>query len=280
MATDSVGGYDRVWVRRPNIVEIVVNSPPDISTIPDGLTKKEGDIIEAGEIELAVDPDSDPLTYTYSGSITALPASCGDVGEHTFHVEVSDGTSSVGKNISITVNNANMPPEMFYLRNLWNRYFIWLGRDEEDSYRISYSYRVDDKEWSNPTPRRWIRISEVSKELESGTHLFQVKAIDNEGAESAVKSIEFTVKKNTPPDILYLRNIRNYYLFWLGKDKEDGYDVKYSYRIDKGKWSAPSRRRWLLIRRLRLKRGNHLFELKAIDKKGLESKISTVTFRK
>jgi len=259
-----------------------VNRPPDISAIPDTLTKDEGDTITAAEIELATDPDGDALTYTYSGWFTSLPYTIGyeEQGEHILHVEVSDGTDSVGKDITITVNNVNEPPQMLYLRNLWNRYFIWLGRDKEDGYRLKYSYRVDEKEWSIPTRMRWISISQISRGLEPGNHVFQVKAIDSEGAESGIKRIEFEVEGNTPPEMLYLRNIRNYYLFWLGKDKEDGYNLKYSYRIDSGQWSYPSMRRWFLIRNLRLKRGEHLFEVKAIDKKGLESEIKSIEFIK
>jgi len=261
---------------------IPLNKPPDISLIPDSLTKDEGDTITAAEIELATDPDGDALTYTYSGWIDSLPYTIGydDQGEHTLHVEVSDGTDSVGKDITIIVNNVNERPQMLSLTNLWNKYFIWLGRDKEDGYRIKYSYRVDEKEWSMPARMRWISISQISQGLEPGNHIFQVKAIDTEGAESETKKIEFRIEGNTPPQMLYLRNIRNYYLFWLGRDKEDGYSLKYSYRIDGGEWSYPSTRRWLLIRYLRLKPGNHVFEVKAIDRKGLVSEIKSIEFIK
>jgi len=139
---------------------------------------------------------------------------------------------------------------------------------------------VGDNAWSRPTKRRWIRISRVSQDLKPGAHVFEVKAIDTENNESKIKSIEFYVKENTPPRLLYLQNIWNYYLTWLGKDAEDGYRVKYSYRIDKGRWSKPSRRRWLQIKRLRLRRGKHIFELKAIDREGLESKVRSIIFIK
>ena len=82
------------------------NRVPDISLIPDILNKTEGDTLTAAEIELATDPDGDTLTYTYSGWLTSLPYTTtnGDAGNHTLHVDVSDGTLTAGKDITVTVN--------------------------------------------------------------------------------------------------------------------------------------------------------------------------------
>ncbi len=83
------------------------NLPPDISAIPNTLpTKQVGETITTAEIELATDPEGDPLTYTYSGWLTSLPYTTtdNDGGSHTLHVDVSDGTNTTGKDIAITVN--------------------------------------------------------------------------------------------------------------------------------------------------------------------------------
>ena len=95
-------------------ISTLVNQPPDISAIPDSLSKNEGETITTSEIELATDPDGDPLTYTYSGWLSSLPytTTYDDAGTHILHVDVSDGVNPpVGKDITITVNGgANQPP--------------------------------------------------------------------------------------------------------------------------------------------------------------------------
>jgi len=100
-------------VEAPDEITIyIANQPPDISAIPDSLTKNEGDTITAEEIELATDSDGNTLTYTYSGWLTSLPYTIkyDDAGEYGLHVDVSDGTDTVGKDIIITVNNIVIDP--------------------------------------------------------------------------------------------------------------------------------------------------------------------------
>jgi hypothetical protein len=90
------------------------NKPPDISPIPDTLTKNEGETVTSAEVELAQDPDGDTLTYTYSGWLTSLPytTTYDDVGTHTLHVDVSDGTDTTGKDITITVTADTSAPSV------------------------------------------------------------------------------------------------------------------------------------------------------------------------
>jgi len=109
--TDDAGAQDTDTV----IITVIGgtgNTPPDISAIPDTLNKKEADTITSSEIELATDLDGDMLTYTYSGWLTSLPytTTSSDIGIHTLHVDVSDGTDTVGKDITITVADINTPP--------------------------------------------------------------------------------------------------------------------------------------------------------------------------
>jgi hypothetical protein len=90
------------------------NKPPDISPIPNTLTKNEGETVTSAEVELAQDPDGETLTYTYSGWLTSLPytTTYDDVGTHTLHVDVSDGTDTTGKNITITVTADTSAPSV------------------------------------------------------------------------------------------------------------------------------------------------------------------------
>jgi len=179
------------------------------------------------------------------------------------------------------------PPEMLYLHTL-NSYksgksspwgFYWLGRDREDGYRINYSYRVDEGSWSEPSSSTNIKFSRIKVGLEPGNHLLEVKAIDQNWAESAnIKGIRFAIEGNTPPRILYLYHLKTLwgtYFFWFGYDKEDGYRLNYSYRINEGEWTRPSRRYWTFTQ----DKDMRTFEVKSIDSKGLESRVRTIIFR-
>jgi hypothetical protein len=122
-----VGGASGTWVFPPPYNEntaiyanstiidnsvSVENLPPNVSEVPDSLTKSEGQTIDNAEIELATDPDGDTLNYTYSNLTDSLPytISYDQAGTHTLHVAVSDGTTSTEKDITIIVTNANRPP--------------------------------------------------------------------------------------------------------------------------------------------------------------------------
>ncbi|MFC1632450.1 putative Ig domain-containing protein, partial [Candidatus Omnitrophota bacterium] len=376
----------------------VINRPPQFDLIGNK-TVDEGQWLKFNV--LATDPDGDSLTYKaynlpkgafffYKYSIDFSVTrrwriKCGrfmwkpkynQAGEHkvTFIAEDPEGNQA-SEIITITVNGApqNSPPEVYYLRNLWDRYLFWRGRDKEDGVRIQYSYRVDKGKWSKPSIGRGVTTKDLQRKLKlsPGEHIFEVKAIDKQGLESEVKSLTvndlnrppvieqipdkamkqaeelrivikasdpdndpihfllgpnipgfaektgyedhaeiifkpsyddvgvyenitvgvedqagltdstsftLTVKgipQNSPPEVYYLRNLWDRYLFWRGRDKEDGVRIQYSYRVDKGIWSKPSVIRGVstrdLQRKLKLRPGEHIFEVKAIDKQGLES---------
>ncbi|MFH1232171.1 MAG: hypothetical protein V1709_11825, partial [Planctomycetota bacterium] len=81
-----------------------LNNPPDISFIPDTITKNGGEVITNLEIERATDPDpGDTLIYTYSNWLSSLPYTVtdDDQGTHTLHVDVSDGRDTRGKDITV-----------------------------------------------------------------------------------------------------------------------------------------------------------------------------------
>ena len=85
------------------------NSPPILDTIAD-ITVDEGDTVVINPT--ATDPDGDSLSFTYSGWMTSNTKTTGfdDAGVHSVTVNVSDGSSSDSKTISVTVNNVNRPP--------------------------------------------------------------------------------------------------------------------------------------------------------------------------
>jgi len=115
MVTDSSGlsGTDTITV---NVLAYSAssNNAPNVAAIPSSLNKNEGTVITADEIELATDTDGDTLTYTFSGWAATLPINIDydQAGEYVLHVEVTDGIETVGKNITICVNNINRGPAL------------------------------------------------------------------------------------------------------------------------------------------------------------------------
>jgi len=91
--SDGNGGTDTATV----LIDVTaINDPPDVSAIPDTLQKYEDESILPQEIELATDVDSsDTLTYTYLPDLQA--------NDYILHVDVSDGTVTVRKDVTIIV---------------------------------------------------------------------------------------------------------------------------------------------------------------------------------
>lgn len=121
---------------------------------------------------------------------------------------------------------------------------------------------------------------------QAGTYSVQFKARDAQAAETLSLPVQLIVTSpNSPPRILYVRNFFNLWIAWLGWDKEDHYRLKYFYRVDQKPWVGPTLSReprvsvWQLVRQFRLKRGMHLFEVKARDSQGAESEVKGVKFR-
>ncbi|NQT96057.1 MAG: right-handed parallel beta-helix repeat-containing protein [Candidatus Omnitrophica bacterium] len=86
----------------------------------------------------------------------------------------------------------NSPPEISSLNIVLGRLFLWIGTDQEDGEPL-YQYKVDDAAWSLASGRQGIPIQEVSQNLMPGAHTFYVRAVDSQGKESEVKSIQFMV---------------------------------------------------------------------------------------
>ncbi len=85
------------------------NHPPVLAPIED-ISLNEGESITLNPT--AIDPDGDPLTYSYSGWMTSsvYQTTYEDDGVYTVTVTVSDGVLTDSQDVSITVNNVNVAP--------------------------------------------------------------------------------------------------------------------------------------------------------------------------
>lgn len=87
---------------------------------------------------------------------------------------------------------------------------------------------------------------------------------------------------NAIPKILRLRNISNLWIAWCAKDKEDNTNLNYYYSLDQSGWFGPITATRITVQALKeefkLKRGRHIFELKAVDSLGSESEVKSVRF--
>jgi len=165
------------------------NNQPDISAIPDALIITEGDAVAQAEIVLAVDPDGDVLTYTYSGWLTSLPytTSYDDVGEYILHVEVSDGIESAGKNITITVNNANRLPDISAIPDS-------LTKNEGDVITVEEIERAIDPDGDTLTHTYSGWLTSLPYTIaydDAGEHVLHVDVSD--GTDTVGKDITITV---------------------------------------------------------------------------------------
>jgi len=200
---------------------IKINRPPDISLIPDSLTKNEGETITPSEIELATDPDGDALTYTYSGWISSLPyeITYDNAGIHTLHVEVSDGEETLGKDITITVNNVNRPPDISLIPDS-------LTKNEGETIAPSEIELAQDPDGDTLTYTYSGWISSLPYDItydDAGVHVLHVEVSD--GKETLEKDISITVNnvELTPaaPSNLTLKLDSHYHVQLNWQDNSD-----------------------------------------------------------
>lgn len=88
----------------------------------------------------------------------------------------------------------NHPPEMLYVNNDRNRVLYWKGTDAEDGENIRYQYRVDNGIWGAATQATSIRVADLVGVNNNLRHLFEVRAVDSQGALSEPKSVVFYYK--------------------------------------------------------------------------------------
>lgn len=95
------------------VVVADVNVLPEVSNVPERMLVKEGEVITISPV--VSDLDNDPLTITISdpvGDDGTWETKYTDHGDYTVLVTVSDGKDTVKRNVALTVEDINMPPEI------------------------------------------------------------------------------------------------------------------------------------------------------------------------
>jgi len=151
--------------------------------------------------------DENPPTTATSNTSVTIPAP--SFGAHTFRVFAQ---STIGLNSAIleapfTADNAaaNLPPTVIITNGPSGTtsdntpVFEYMGSDPDGSI-AGYYVAID----MNP-PFIWVTITTVTtSEITDGTHTFYVMAQDNEGANSSVASLTFTVSTGAVQDTIYV----------------------------------------------------------------------------
>lgn len=95
------------------VVVADVNVLPEVSKVPERMLVKEGEMVTLSPV--VSDLDNDPLKVTISdpvGDDGTWKTKYTDHGDYTVLVTVSDGKDTVKRNVALTVEDVNMPPEI------------------------------------------------------------------------------------------------------------------------------------------------------------------------
>ncbi len=134
--------------------------------------------------------------------------------------------------------------------------------------RLRYSWRVDDKLWSEPS----LDMKAPLKDLSDGWHIFEVRAVDADGNEDPVPaSIRFMVdtKRQYPETEIISApqktiETADVTIRFRGKDLQTpAENLRYSWRLVGKTWSEPSEE--AIARLTGLSDGSYWFQVKAVD---------------
>lgn len=278
------------------------NSPPILNPIGNK-TIKEGTLLQF--TVSASDPDGDSIIY----SAENLPDNAAfnsqtrqfnwtpgytQAGIYQVTFTASDGELYHSQTITITVKDVNRAPVVAP---------IPLQRIKEgQSFSLDLSKYASDPDGDklyfymgggNQSPSG-VRLTPAGLLTwtpdynQQGTHILNLAVIDilshqndHDYLRTPFQVRILVLSVNDHPSILFLKNYGTV-IAWRGWDKEDKYNIKYSYKVDNGQWSEPSNITYIYISKLaqilNLSAGKHIFYLKAIDTKGAESVSKSVEF--
>ncbi|MFA4889424.1 MAG: toxin TcdB middle/N-terminal domain-containing protein, partial [Candidatus Omnitrophota bacterium] len=185
--TDSNGLSDtqRVLLNIGNL-----NHAPVLEPIPD-LIVKEGDLAVFQPI--AVDPDGDPLTFSFTGYFKASGSQgtwltgYDDSGEYSIGVSVSDGIATAAQIAKVIVSNTNRPPQAILsltpspcnvLVNDPLTIALKVADPDKQDSRLYYSVKIDGVEFTSGELDNGKTFSTSTKFPEKGKHKITAEVFD------------------------------------------------------------------------------------------------------
>lgn len=156
----------------------------------------EGDLVSFPNLR-AVDPDGDPISYTFSEPLDAKghwKTAEGDAGEHIVTITASDGTNTVSQQVLIIVNSKNKAPIIELEQPV--------SAEEGETLTLSPTVTDPDGDEVTVTYSGWMNSSsrEVSFD-ESGNKKVIITATDSKGAKTTVEAIISIAQANRAPSL-------------------------------------------------------------------------------
>lgn len=105
-------------------------------------------------------------------------------GKYRFWVKAvdSEGLESEPRSLVFTTPGFNNPPDFLYIINVFNLFYTWLAKDDNDGFDLRYRYyNPSTRKWSETKRMFFVSFLKIKKGLRKGNYTFQVLAFDKEG---------------------------------------------------------------------------------------------------
>lgn len=189
-------------MQEPEPVELPQEEPQQ-EELPGDLPQKvvtEGDLVNFPNLQ-AVDPDGDPITYSFTSPLNnegEWQTSVGDAGQYVVTITASDGTNTVTQDVAIIVNPKNKPP-VIGLADI---------NAQEGETLVIYP-QVTDPDGDDVTVTYSGFMTSPTKELSFETAgEYTVKITATDGTNTVSKDVPVTIANvNRPPTITSLDKI-------------------------------------------------------------------------
>ncbi|MBW3004281.1 hypothetical protein KY310_00415 [Candidatus Woesearchaeota archaeon] len=177
-----------------------IEPAPEETPADDGLPVKkvvEGDLVSFPNLK-AVDPDGDPITYTFTAPLDATgrwQTREGDAGTHVITITASDGKNEVAQQVKIIVETKNKAPTI----TLSSPKQITVN--EGDTVEIKAEARDPDEDPVTLTFSGWMEgPTRKTTYDDAGTHTVTIKASD--GTKETTETVTITVTNvNRAPEL-------------------------------------------------------------------------------
>ena len=175
-------------------------SPEETPVVDDGLPVKnvvEGDLVNFPNLK-AMDPDGDPITYTFTAPLDATgkwQTREGDAGSHVITITASDGKNEVAQQVKIIVETKNKAPTI----TLSSPKEITVS--EGDTVTIDVTANDADEDPVTITFSGWMEsATRATTYDDAGTHTVTITASD--GSKEATEEVTVVVaNSNRAPEL-------------------------------------------------------------------------------